>query len=155
MLWCLLPGHRMILVSINHDDIWKYFLDKKKRLINFDWLYHCNVIEYIWCWALSEADCSCIIFRCHIICPITWFSVCHLISTQPKCMPLTPKKFPSNLTPILQTLLTCNTWTENNRWKLITDTPRTRGGPGGCDRTLAVKRRKTARKITFFRKKKL
>ena len=30
------------------------------------------------------------------------------------------------------------------------NTPGTAGGPGGCDRTLAVKSRKTAEKITFF-----
>ena len=33
------------------------------------------------------------------------------------------------------------------------DTPGTAGGPGGRDRTLAVKSRKTAEKITFFLKK--
>ena len=30
------------------------------------------------------------------------------------------------------------------------NTPGTAGGPGGCDRTLAVKRRKNARKSVFF-----
>ena len=30
------------------------------------------------------------------------------------------------------------------------DTPGTAGGPGGRDRTLAVKSRKNVRKITFF-----
>ena len=30
------------------------------------------------------------------------------------------------------------------------NTPGTRGGPGSCDRTLAVKRRKKARKSAFF-----
>ena len=33
------------------------------------------------------------------------------------------------------------------------NTPGTAGGPGGRDRTLAVKIRKTARKSAFFRKK--
>ena len=37
---------------------------------------------------------------------------------------------------------------------LMLNTPGTRGGPGGCDQTLAVKSRKNARKSTFFRKKK-
>ena len=36
-----------------------------------------------------------------------------------------------------------------------TNTPGTRGGPGGRDRTLAVKSRKTSEKITFFSLKKL
>ena len=30
------------------------------------------------------------------------------------------------------------------------NTPGTAGGPGGCDRTLALKSRKNVRKITFF-----
>ena len=33
---------------------------------------------------------------------------------------------------------------------LYLNTPGTRGGPGGGDRTLAVKSRKKVRKITFF-----
>ena len=33
------------------------------------------------------------------------------------------------------------------------DTPGTAGGPGGRDRTLAVKSRKIAKKSVFFRKK--
>ena len=33
------------------------------------------------------------------------------------------------------------------------NTPRTAGGPGGRDRTLAVESRKNVRKITFFSKK--
>ena len=37
--------------------------------------------------------------------------------------------------------------------KTISNTPGTAGGPGGRDRTLAVKSRKTAEKITFFSKK--
>ena len=37
-------------------------------------------------------------------------------------------------------------------WNIIltTNTPGTAGGPGGRDRTLAVKSRKNVRKITFF-----
>ena len=35
------------------------------------------------------------------------------------------------------------------------NTPGTRGGPGGRDRTLAVKKKKTRPKIIFFCKKKL
>ena len=34
--------------------------------------------------------------------------------------------------------------------KIIVNTPGTAGGPGGRDRMLAVKSRKTAEKITFF-----
>ena len=34
--------------------------------------------------------------------------------------------------------------------KILINTPGTRGGPGGCDRTLAVKRRKKHLKISFF-----
>ena len=34
--------------------------------------------------------------------------------------------------------------------KTLNNTPGTAGGPGGRDRTLAVKSRKNVRKITFF-----
>ena len=34
--------------------------------------------------------------------------------------------------------------------KFMINTPGTAGGPGGRDRTLAVKSRKNVRKITFF-----
>ena len=37
--------------------------------------------------------------------------------------------------------------------KLFKNTPGTAGGPGGHDRTLAVKSRKNGRKVIFFRKK--
>ena len=50
------------------------------------------------------------------------------------------------------------------KWKLIVlinyiyeiillNTPGTAGSPGGRDQTLAIKSRKSARKLTFFRKK--
>ena len=37
--------------------------------------------------------------------------------------------------------------------KIVINTPGTAGGPGGRDRTLAVKSRKNVRKITFFSSK--
>ena len=38
-------------------------------------------------------------------------------------------------------------------WLLLTNTPGTAGGPGGRDRTLAVKSRKLSEKTLFFLKK--
>ena len=35
-------------------------------------------------------------------------------------------------------------------WKFISNTPGTAGGPGGRDRTLAIKSKKIARKSPFF-----
>ena len=40
---------------------------------------------------------------------------------------------------------------KNKDWtKRRKNTPGTRGGPGGCDRTLAMKRRKNAKKSVFL-----
>ena len=48
------------------------------------------------------------------------------------------------------TMVSTNAWT-----KKVSNTPGTRNGPGGRDRTLGEKRRKNARKSVFFVKKKL
>ena len=37
--------------------------------------------------------------------------------------------------------------------EMNTNTPGTAGGPGGCDRTLAIKTKKTLENPPFFRKK--
>ena len=37
--------------------------------------------------------------------------------------------------------------------RIYSNTPGTAGGPGGRDRTVAIKSRKTAEKSVFFRKK--
>ena len=50
----------------------------------------------------------------------------------------------------LKPLKTLKRWMNSLRLRKLQNTPGTAGGPGGRDRTLAVKSRKNFGKITFF-----